>query len=156
VQRLFDGTGKSQVRDPGPRLTLAERSLEGLQEVRAGERLRLDPQAVDKLRAAIQDPCELGYFDLFLARYLQTHGKRTEAIHYWEERIASTYFLGYCRTHAGVALFDLGLMPENDKRTLKKAAQAAPGANKQNERESNKEGKPDGAKPPGTAVEPSA
>ncbi len=104
---------------------------------------QIDLKAVDKLRAAIQDPYELGYFDLFLARYLQTHGKRDEAVRYWKERIGSSYALSYCRTQASAALRELGLTPESSKTIPEKAtpgdAKAAPEATKQGEKESDKE-----------------
>lgn len=125
---------------------------------------QIDLKAVDKLRATIQDPYELGYFDLFLARYLQTHGKRDDAIRYWKERIAASYALSYCRTQAGAALRELGLTPESSKTTperatpsdAKAASETASEGTKQGEKESEKERGPEGTKPSGTGAKPDA
>jgi len=89
-----------------------------------GGRGQIDLKTADKLRAAIQEFFEKAYFDLFLARYLQAHGKRDEAIHYWKERMTSTDVLSYYRTLAGAALCDLGVKPESYKALLEKAPKA--------------------------------
>lgn len=90
---------------------------------------RIDLKAAEEVRATIDDPHELGYFDLFLARYLQGHGMRDEAVHYWEERAASTDGATYCRTHAGAALLQLGLAAENDPVISEKANIKPPAEN---------------------------
>ena len=100
---------------------------------------------------------DLAVFDLFLARYLQTHGKRNEAIHYWKERLASTDVASYFRTFAGAALCDLGLTPESYKALLEESSKAEAKAKKQDGKESNKEdSKPKIGKPAGPAAESGA
>lgn len=117
----------------------------------------IDLTAVDKLRAAMEDAREQAYFDLFLARYLQSRGKHDVAVRYWKERIASTDVLHFVRTVAGAALCDLGMRPESFKALLESApkadVKAAPKANEPGKKESGNEGKPVGAKPPGTTAQ---
>jgi len=121
-----------------------------------GGKGEIDLTAVDKFRAASGNPGEVAYFDLFLARYLQSRGKRDAAIRYWKERIACTDVLHFVRTVAGAALCDLGMMPESYKALLesgpKADAKAVPEGNKQSEKKRNKEGKPAVERPPGTAA----
>jgi tetratricopeptide (TPR) repeat protein len=115
-----------------------------------GGKGQIDLQAVEELRAAAQQAGDLSFFDVFLARYLQSHGNRDEAIHYWKERLASTDVLNDSRTFAGAALCDLGLMPETYKALLEEAPQAE--AKKQDKKESTENGKSGHPKPAGAAA----
>ncbi len=91
-------------------------ALAGLieRDLAQGRNGRIDLKAAEEVRATIEDPYELGYFELFLARYLQGHGMRDEAIHYWKERVASTDGSTYCRTLAGATLLELGQTAEGE------------------------------------------
>ena len=80
-----------------------------------GGKGEIDLEAVEKFRAEMAGSRDLAYFDLFLARYLQSRGKREAAIRYWKQRVASTDIQHFVRTVAGAALCDLGIKPESYK-----------------------------------------